>query len=117
MASFLKFFFFAILRSSSWCLSSPSARNLSSDVTWRKKSIFHDFNSILTHRRTDGRTDGQTHVRSHLNIKVVRGHQKKLFKGHFRIILTAWNEKNFCNGLLRQGIISIFQDIWSLSKP
>ena len=33
--------------------------------------------------------------------------QKKLFKGHFRIIWTAWSKKNFCNGILGQRTISV----------
>ena len=33
--------------------------------------------------------------------------QKKLFKGHFRIMRTAWSKKNFCNGILGQRIISV----------
>ena len=33
--------------------------------------------------------------------------QKKLFKGHFRIMWTAWSKKNFCNGILGQRTISV----------
>ena len=32
--------------------------------------------------------------------------QKKLFKGHFRIMWTALSKKNFCNGLLGQRTIA-----------
>ena len=33
--------------------------------------------------------------------------QKKLFKGHFRLMWTAWSKKNFCNGILGQRTISV----------
>ena len=33
--------------------------------------------------------------------------QKKLFKGHFRIMWTAWSKKSFCNGILGQRTISV----------
>ena len=29
------------------------------------------------------------------------------FKGHFRIMWTAWSKKNFCNGILGQRTISV----------
>ena len=33
--------------------------------------------------------------------------QKKLYKGHFRIMWTAWSKNNFCNGILGQRTISV----------
>ena len=32
--------------------------------------------------------------------------QKKLFKGHFRIMWTAWSKKNFCNGIQGESVRS-----------
>jgi len=37
----------------------------------------------------------------------IRGHQKKVSQEHFRIILTAWSKKNFCNEILGQRPISV----------
>ena len=47
----------------------------------------------------DQPTDRQSGVQS-------RCTRLKVFKRHLRIIQTAWNEKNFCNGILRQRTLS-----------
>ena len=47
-------------------------------------------------------------------MQLIRGHPKKLFQGHFSIILTAWGKKNLrWNPRTKKYLGANFQDIWS----
>ena len=77
------------------------AKNINSNGTewslWCVSGIWLAFKIIISHKHdfTSVKDDRYGVI------------QKKLFKGHFRIMWTAWSKKNFCNGILGQRTIFV----------